>query len=425
MEHHDSSNVSAMGEIAQSTQAEEAFSTLTHTMIGNVGDAFFDGVTHELCMWFNADVAAVGKVVDGNRIISISMELDGVKVERFEYNLEKTPCENVLKKEACFYPRGVSKLFPEDKDLTDLGADGYVGAPIINRKGKAIGVIWAASRQPLKEKEKWKDVLSIVAARAAVELERCDFERGLKIAKAAAEEANQAKSDFLANMSHDLRTPLNAIIGFSEMLVCHSFGELGDPHYDEYAQIIDDSGKFLLSLINDILDMSKIEARKYVLDEEILSLIDLVRMSVNLTTPMAEKADVTLSLNLPPDLPLFKGDRRTLTQVFNNLLSNAIKFTPENGNVDVSARVDESGSMEFWVTDTGIGMSKEEVAKALDPFGQVNSDRAQKHKGTGLGLCLCGKFVELHGGTMNIHSEKSVGTTIALHFPQERTVYFS
>jgi len=243
-----------------------------------------------------------------------------------------------------------------------------------------------------------------------------------RIARKNAEAANRMKSEFLANMSHDLRTPLTAIVGFSEMMRAKTFGPLGDPHYEEYANDIYNSGCFLISLINDVLDISKIEAGKIELADEPLDVSSLIQVSLRQLATMAEASHHTLTVDLPSDMPALRGDKRVMVQILNNLLSNAIKFTPNDGNISIIAKVDEGNRVVLSVADTGLGMSKKDVAKALQPFEQVDGTQSKKHLGTGLGLPLCVNFMKLFGGTLEIDSDAGKGTTVIVRFPSERTI---
>ena len=247
-------------------------------------------------------------------------------------------------------------------------------------------------------------------------------ELALTRAKEQADFANRSKSEFLANMSHELRTPLNAIIGFSEIIKDQMFGQVGQPQYVEYAQDIYDSGQLLLSLINDILDMSKIEAGKRALHEAILN-IDVVVQSVSrLVAARAKEGKVRLNLHVPRDLPALRGEEKAMKQILTNLLTNAIKFTSEGGSVTFSARMDDENHMILSVIDSGIGIAPDDIAIALTPFGQIESALSRKHQGSGLGLPLTKALVELHGGTLDLQSELGNGTMVTLTFPVERAV---
>ncbi len=260
--------------------------------------------------------------------------------------------------------------------------------------------------------------------RANAHLEQRVTERTaeLETAREQAVEANRAKTEFLANMSHDLRTPLNAILGFSEIMRAGAFGPLGDPRYEEYVEDIHHSGSLLISLINDLLDISKVEAGKYELTEEVVDIRTLVHNALRQIATAVEGAALTLATHIPADIPALRGDSRVMTQILNNLLSNSVKFTPRGGHIDVSAWTDAQGLIHMSVADNGIGMTKEGVTKALRPFEQAHNARAREHNGTGLGLHLCDNFMQLFGGSLEIVSEEGKGTTVIVVFPLERVI---
>jgi PAS domain S-box-containing protein len=241
-------------------------------------------------------------------------------------------------------------------------------------------------------------------------------------AKEQADFANRSKSEFLANMSHELRTPLNAIIGFSEIIKGQMFGPLGNEQYIEYAQDIYDSGALLLSLINDILDMSKIEAGKRTLAESTLHIEHIVDSVVRLMTPRIKLGKLHLAVEVPADLPELRGEEKALKQILTNLLTNAVKFTAEGGTITLKAAIENGGAMIIDVTDTGIGMAPEEIPVALAPFGQIENVLSRKNQGTGLGLPLTKALTELHNGSLVIESTPGVGTTVRVIFPPSRVV---
>ncbi|MBG1232204.1 PAS domain-containing sensor histidine kinase [Aestuariivirga litoralis] len=238
--------------------------------------------------------------------------------------------------------------------------------------------------------------------------------------KTRAEAANRSKSEFLANMSHELRTPLNAIIGFSEIMAQAMFGPLGAPKYDEYANDIRKSGQFLLDVINDILDMSKIEAGKVDLEFADVQLSGLVDEVMRLVASRAAESKINIDRELKR-IPSFRADKRALKQVFINLMSNAVKFTPEGGTITIRAAHD-GRIVQFQIIDTGIGIPPEDIEKLGRPFEQVENQFTKTRSGSGLGLAISKSLVEMHGGTLVITSYEGQGTTVTVELPfiQER-----
>jgi PAS domain S-box-containing protein len=251
--------------------------------------------------------------------------------------------------------------------------------------------------------------------------DRKKMEAELIESKEAAEFANRTKTDFLANMSHELRTPLNAIIGFAEVIKDEMFGPIGLTKYAEYAKDIFTSGRHLLDLINDILDLSKVEAGKLELHEEDVTLRTIVEECRTLILNRAEKAHVELITEIEPRLPKLRCDERALRQILLNFLSNAVKFTPARGTVTARVRRVADG-IALSVIDTGIGMSADDIKVALSTFGQVDSKLSRQHQGTGLGLPISKSLVELHGGTLTVESVPNKGTTMTATFPASRIV---
>jgi len=250
---------------------------------------------------------------------------------------------------------------------------------------------------------------------------RKNMEHELKLALEKASAANTAKSTFLASVSHELRTPLNAIIGFSDLMLTQRLGPLGNPRYVEYIGDIHRSGLQLLALIDDLLDLTRIDAGKMTLSEREISLPLLIadaRLTVEL---QAKKSDVEILIDLPAGLPNVCGDERRIMQIVLNLLSNAIKFTPRGGTVTVRTSRSANGlSLEFH--DTGIGIAESDMQRVLERFDQVDSMVSQKHKGFGLGLPIVKHLIELHGGSLSIESGLGVGTTVSVLFPAHRVI---
>jgi signal transduction histidine kinase len=242
----------------------------------------------------------------------------------------------------------------------------------------------------------------------------------LQEAKTRAEAANRAKSEFLANMSHELRTPLNAILGFSDIIRRRLFGTDAIERYADYAADIHGSGAHLLGIINDILDLSKIEAGRAVLDERMITLDDVVKDATTFIGDRWKGVHFEVTLPAPP-VPIVVDDRK-LTQILVNLLSNAFKFTPQGGTVALSARRLAGGGVAIVVRDTGIGIAPEDIATVLSPFGQVESAFSRAHHGTGLGLPLAKSLAEMHGGTLALESTVGAGTAVTITLPHDRVM---
>ncbi len=235
-----------------------------------------------------------------------------------------------------------------------------------------------------------------------------------------ADHANRAKSAFLANMSHELRTPLNAIIGFSEILTGQLFGKMLNDRYLEYAKDINDTGKHLLTVLNDLLDISRIEAGFLTLDENVIDPQRMLRSCARMLNEKISAANLTLNLDIPSDMPALLGDETRLRQVVINLLTNAVKFTPESGTISVSANIVDDGGLEIAVKDTGVGIAAQDLERVMEPFQQAEQDLSRRYGGVGLGLSLARNLTELHDGTITLESEPGVGTVARVYLPADR-----
>ncbi len=301
-------------------------------------------------------------------------------------------------------------------DLAD--ATGYrsiLAVPML-REGVPIGVLTLArtgEARPFADKQ--IELVTVFADQAVIAIENVRLFREIQEKSAQLEVANKHKSEFLANMSHELRTPLNAIIGFSEVLSDRMFGELNEKQAD-YMKDIHESGRHLLSLINDILDLSKIEAGRMDLELSTFDLPSALSNAMTLVRERAQRHAIQLSLDVDRRLGSFEADERKFKQIVVNLLSNAVKFTPDGGRVEVSAKLD-TDHVAIAVKDTGIGIAPEDHAAVFEEFKQVGRDYTRKAEGTGLGLALTRRFVELHGGEVRLESALGKGSTFTITLP--------
>jgi signal transduction histidine kinase len=303
------------------------------------------------------------------------------------------------------------------KEVTErTGLRAILVVPMM-REGEAIGCITTSFTEPGSFSDKQIALLKSFSDQAVIAIENARLFREIQDKSQQLEIANRHKSEFLANMSHELRTPLNAIIGFSEVLVEKMFGEVNEKQLD-YLRDIHSSGKHLLSLINDILDLSKIEAGRMELDLADFDPRLSLQNAMTLVKERAQRSGIALSLDADAAPESFRADERKFKQIMLNLLSNAVKFTPEGGKVSVRARA-AAGALEVAVQDTGVGIAVEDQEAVFEEFRQVGQDYTRKAEGTGLGLALTKRFIELHGGTVRLESTPGKGCTFTITIPAQ------
>jgi signal transduction histidine kinase len=299
-------------------------------------------------------------------------------------------------------------------NLIASGIRALLAVPMVH-EGHIVGSLLVSRNEPGEFPTQTIELLRTYASQSALAIQNARLYKELEAKTRQLEAANRHKDEFLASMSHELRTPLNAVIGFSEVLIEKMFGDI-NAKQEEYLHDILASGRHLLSLINDILDLAKIEAGRMDLDLEDFDVAQAIDNAVVLVRERATRKGLTLDTRLDRELGSLRGDQRKVKQVLLNLLSNAVKFTPEGGRIEVRAqRLD--GQMEVSVTDTGIGIAAEDLEAVFEEFRQVGTDYAKKHEGTGLGLTLSRKFVELHGGRIWVKSQPGQGSTFAFTLP--------
>jgi signal transduction histidine kinase len=298
--------------------------------------------------------------------------------------------------------------------LARLGYRSVLAVPLL-REERILGALTVWRKDAGSFSTEVVNLLQTFATQSALAIQNARLFREIEDKSRQIEAANRHKSEFLANMSHELRTPLNAIIGFSEVLGERLFGELNEKQA-EYTEDILTSGRHLLSLINEILDLSKVEAGRMELEVAAFDLPLAIDNARTFVRERATKHGITLDVSVDDRLGDFVGDERKIKQILLNLLSNAVKFTPEGGRIGINAK-QTNGAVEISVTDTGIGIAPEDQPKIFEEFRQVNADYAHKSEGTGLGLTLAKKFVELHGGRIWVESEMGKGSKFTFTLP--------
>jgi two-component system cell cycle sensor histidine kinase PleC len=314
---------------------------------------------------------------------------------------------------------------PDERELAKRNHEEFISSGIrssgemklIRKDGSVANALFTTATLELSQKRRFQ-VTTIMDITL-----RKQMEQSLRMAKDQADAANRAKSVFLANMSHELRTPMNAIIGFSEMMIKETFGPLGHDKYLEYLNDVHGSAQHLLEIINEVLDMSKIEAGRIEMDEGEVELPELIASVMRMMGSRAFGSDVSLKSDISETLPNLQGDGRLVRQVLINLVTNAVKFSKSGDTVTVSAYVLDDGRLQIKVTDEGVGIPKDKIKQAMEPFGQV-TDRAENanFQGTGLGLPLAKAMVDLHDGTLRLDSEINQGTTVYVNFPSYRII---
>ncbi|NJM91753.1 MAG: PAS domain-containing protein [Rhodospirillaceae bacterium] len=351
----------------------------------------------------------------GHRGQELRLAFSDTAAAFFGWPVESLPTSTAAFIETIVHPEDREKMRRNFAEILRNKAEDFTQEYRIQRKDGSVAVVSEIGRRLLSDDGKLQSAFGTIQDIT----ERKHTEDALRRAQMEAEIANRAKSQFLANVSHELRTPLNAIIGFSEIMNGELMGPLGSPVYREYASDIHESGRHLLAIINDILDLSRVEAGQTALNESMIEIQKLVAACLILVRGKAHAGGLTISVEAPTAVPEIAGDERLLKQTLLNLLSNAIKFTPKGGAIRITSKATPAG-IQIAVMDSGIGMSASEVEKVAKPFVQLENWLVRKYEGTGLGLSIAKAFCELHGGHLEIVSAPGKGTTATIHLPASR-----
>ncbi|MGA2797522.1 MAG: ATP-binding protein, partial [Thermoguttaceae bacterium] len=412
MHGHPSAIIEVNNDITTRKRIDDAQTFLLHCGYGDSGEDFFQSLARYLAQSLEMDYVCIDRLVgDGLTAQTVAIFNDGKFDANEAYALKDTPCGDVVGKTICCFPKDVCKLFPKDAALQILKAESYVGTTLWSFNGKPIGLIAIIGQKPLTQPLLVESILKLVAIRAAGELERKQAEEGLQRAKEAAEAANEAKSQFLANISHELRTPMNAILGMVDVALSKS----ADATIKDCLQTAKGSADLLLTLLNDLLDSSKIEAGKLELESAPFSLRRFLDQMAQVLIVRASEKGLVFSSRMADGTPdALVGDQMRLRQIIFNLAGNALKFT-ERGEVEVSVRAEsqntEEACLEFAVRDTGIGISPSHMEHIFQPFAQADVSTTRHFGGTGLGLSICSSLVGMMGGRIWVESAVGKGST--------------
>jgi signal transduction histidine kinase len=417
-------NVRLFNETKEALEQQKASAEVLSAISSSIADTqpVFDRIARN-CEHLFAGVEVIINLIGDDGLFYI-VGHQGAHRDHLERNFKGAPVSRdsgagrcVIEKRSMQYPDieygdDVPPALRANCAATDVKACMY--APLV-WEDRGIGAIFVGRRYKGPFSEKEMGLLKTFADQAVIAIQNSRLFREIQEKSAQLEVANKHKSDFLANMSHELRTPLNAIIGFSEVLSERMFGEINEKQAD-YLKDIHESGKHLLSLINDILDLSKIEAGRMDLEISTFDLPSALSNAMTLVRERAQRHGIELALDVDEQLGSFQADERKFKQIVLNLLSNAVKFTPDGGRVSVSAKKDTT-HVEIAVQDTGIGIAPEDQAAVFEEFKQVGRDYTKKAEGTGLGLTLTKRFVELHGGEIRLESTLGKGSTFTITLP--------
>ncbi|MFM8769517.1 MAG: ATP-binding protein, partial [Rubrivivax sp.] len=413
-------------ELRQALEQQTATAEILQVIGRSVSDAkpAFEAIARSAKQLFQAHstviTALAGDELHLLAASSVSPELDAAHAATFPFKLAGSVSGLAAAERKAVFAADVHtdlRLSDAIRQATSIrGARALLAAPMVREDGQVIGFINVSRSEPGPFKPEEVQLAQTFADQAVIAIRNAELLREIREQSHQLEAANRHKSEFLANMSHELRTPLNAVIGFSEVLLERMFGELNDKQAD-YLQDIHAAGTHLLSLINDILDLSKVEAGRMELDSGDFDVPSAMGNALSLVRERAQRQGVALGLTVGHGVGPMRADERKFKQILLNLLTNAVKFTPTGGRVDLSACLLDGGVLQVAVADTGIGIAAQDQAAVFEAFRQVGHPYTRKQEGTGLGLALARRFVELHGGALSLQSEPGRGSTFTFTLP--------
>ena len=398
-------------------QYREIFEKLAFVVRGTsaqTGEAFFRSLTYHLAKALDVKYAFIGKLIDSEKGLVKTQALwtgSGYS-ESLTYEIAKTPCEKVLEGEWMSFSERVQQLFPEDRFLSDLNIEGYQGFPIKDLAGNVLGHLGIMDNKPIEDAPFNRVILKIFASRAFAEMERGRVETHLIKAKENAEQASQAKSEFLSRMSHELRTPLNAILGFGQLMQMKK--EALDEEQMECLDHILRSGGFLLELINEVLGLSRAEPSRLDLHAEKVPVGPVVEKALGLSLPMAKERDIQIINNISSkEETLVLADSLRLSQVMINLISNAIKYNRNRGTVILDSFHLEDGRYRIEVQDTGMGIPQDKLETIFEPFERLDAEFSEI-PGTGIGLTISQSLMAMMNGSIKAESTLGKGSCFSI-----------
>ena len=390
---------------------EKLLQSLVEAAAGKIGQDFFDNIVIRLSEWLGAECVLIGKMTKDERIEAMPLYLDGEISHGFSYNLAGSPCDITTRKGYCSFSENVIDLFPTDKILVDLQAEGYIGSALYNKIGETTGVICAVSRHKLEVPPYARDIMKIIGARVTAEIERQKVEDALKQSEKDLRESNVAKDKFFSIIAHDLKNPLGILIGFSGLLM-KNFDEYGKDKNIQYLDYINQTAQKVSELIQNLLAWALAQQGVMECVKDQTKLQPLVKESIAFLSILANEKNIDLKYDIPESITV-SADVNMLSTVLRNLVSNAIKFTNEGGHILVSCRNDANrneGKLIVCVEDSGIGIDKDKMKHLFKITRNTSSSGTHNESGTGLGLVLCKDFIEKQGGRIWAESSQGSGS---------------